>query len=155
MGELFATLEASWLAEWARNARWGYAVLNGTHILGIALLVGAMVPLNLLRLGLDVGLPQAEAARILVPSAMVGLVIAAGTGAVMFASRATQYAGLPVFQAKIALVAAGAALALALTLRHGPRMAGVAPAVLRRHAAVSLGLWVVVLYLGRMIAFAT
>lgn len=154
MGELFATLEASWLAEWARNARWGYAALNGTHIFGIALLVGAMVPLNLLRLGVDVGLPQADAARILVPSAVAGLLLAVGTGAVMFASRATQYAELPVFQAKMALVAAGAMLALALALRHGPRMAGVAPGVLRRHAAISLGLWVLVLYLGRMIAFA-
>lgn len=154
MGEFLLALEATGPAEWARTARWGYAVLNGTHILGIALLVGAMVPLNLLRLGLDVGLAQADAARVLVPTAIVGLLVAIGTGTVMFASRATEYAGIPIFQAKIALVAIGVVLALGLTLRHGIRLVDAAPHALRRDAAISLVLWLVVLYLGRMIAFA-
>ena len=154
MGAFLAALEASGPAEWARNARWGYAVLNGTHVLGVALLVGAMVPLNLLRLGLDVGLAQADAARILVPTAVAGLCLAVATGLVMFASRASEYAGLGIFQAKIALVAAGAVVALSLTLRHGARMADAAPHALRRDAAISLVLWLAVLYLGRMIAFA-
>ena len=51
-------------------------------------------------------------------------------------------------------MAAGAVVALSLTLRHGARMEGVAPGALRRDAAISLVLWLAVLYLGRMIAFA-
>lgn len=154
MPEFFAALENTWLAEWARNARWGYAFLNGTHILGVALLVGAMVPLNLLRLGVDVGLPQREAARVLVPCAIAGLCLAVGTGSVMFASRAGEYAGLGIFRIKMALVALGTLTALVLWVRHGLRMEGAGRAAMRGHAAVSLVLWIAVLYLGRMIAFA-
>ncbi|GAB5376984.1 MAG: hypothetical protein AcusKO_34460 [Acuticoccus sp.] len=153
MGEILAALEASGVAEWARNARWGYAMLNGTHILGVALLVGAMVPLNLLRIGLKAGVSQEAAARILVPCAAAGLCLAIATGAVMFASRAGEYAGLMVFQTKIVLIVVGTGGALVLNLWYGWRMTRARASVQRHHALWSLFLWLVVLYLGRSIAF--
>ena len=153
MVEFLAALEASGVAEWARNARWGYAMLNGTHILGVALLVGAMVPLNLLRIGVKAGVSQEVAARILVPCAAVGLCLAIATGAVMFASRASEYAGLMVFRTKIVLIVVGTGGALALNLWYGWRMTRARASVQRHHALWSLFLWLVVLYLGRSIAF--
>ncbi len=140
------------MAEWARTARWGYAALNGTHILGIALLVGAIVPLNLVRMGLVRAEPDA-AARLLVPFAGAGLVLAVVTGAVMFASRASEYAALGVFQIKIALVLMGVVVALVLHSRHGLYMQRAGRVRMAGHAAVSLTLWIAVLALGRLIAF--
>lgn len=155
MEALLAALEASGPAAWARGARWGYFALNGTHILGVALLVGAMVPLNLLRLGWvgDAIAPE-RAARLLVPFASAGLVLLLLTGAVMFASRAGEYAALPAFQVKMALVAVGILGAGALNLRYGFALQRAGPASRRRHALWSLILWPIVLYLGRAIAFA-
>ncbi|RAH99765.1 hypothetical protein DLJ53_18555 [Acuticoccus sediminis] len=152
MTEIWAALQSSAVAEWARTARWGYAALNGAHILGIALLVGAMVPLNLVRMG-AVRAPAEAAGRLLVPFAGAGLLLAVGTGAVMFASRAGEYAALGVVQAKLTLVVAGAATALLLHARYGLYMQRAGRGRTAVHAAISLVLWVVVLALGRLIAF--
>ncbi|UOM34765.1 DUF2214 domain-containing protein [Acuticoccus sp. I52.16.1] len=156
MDELWAALQASPVAAWARSARWGYAALNGAHIVGIALLVGAMVPLNLVRIGAALGvgrIPAETAARLLVPFAGAGLVLAVGTGAVMFAARAGEYAALGVVQAKLALVGAGTLIALALHARHGRDMQRAGPRRTAAHAALSLVMWLTVLGLGRLIAF--
>ena len=153
MGDVWAALQETGVAEWARSARWGYAALNGAHILGVALLVGAMVPLDLARMRL-IRRPAEEAARLLVPFAGAGLGLAVVTGAVMFASRAGEYAVLDVFRVKVALVLAGTVTALVLHARHGLFMerAGRWPTAV--HAALSLVLWLTVLALGRLIAFA-
>ncbi|MBJ3777912.1 DUF2214 domain-containing protein [Acuticoccus mangrovi] len=152
MEGLLAALEGSGLATWARGARWGYAALSGAHVLGIALLVGAMVPLNLVRLGLG-RVPQEPIARVLVPAAGVGLALAAATGAVLFAVRASEYAALAVVQAKLILVALGTASALVLHAAYGWFMERAGARRRAIHAGVSLVLWLMVLALGRLIAF--
>ena len=43
MDAFAASLEGLALAEWLRYSRWGYAAINATHILGLALLVGSIV----------------------------------------------------------------------------------------------------------------
>ena len=48
---LLADLQATPAAQWLRGARWGYAAVSGGHVLGIALLVGAILPLDLRLLG--------------------------------------------------------------------------------------------------------
>lgn len=152
MESLLAGIEATTVAQWARASRWGYAGLNAAHILGLALLVGAMVPLNLVRLGWR-RVPAQSAARLLVPTAGAGLALAIVTGAIMFASRATEYAAMTVFQAKMALVAFGLASALLLHARYGLTMGLASPRRTAVHAALSLATWLAVLVLGRLIAF--
>ena len=51
MEAFFAALETTAPAQYLRVSRWGYAAVSGAHILGIALLVGAILPLNLRLLG--------------------------------------------------------------------------------------------------------
>jgi hypothetical protein len=55
---LLAAVESTALAEYLRGARWSYAAVNGIHVFGIALLVGAIVPLDLRLLGLWRGVPH-------------------------------------------------------------------------------------------------
>ena len=150
---MLAALEAAGPVAWLRSSRWGYVAVNGSHILGIALLVGAMVPLNLARLGVVTAVPQETLGRVLVPLAGTGLALAAGTGAVLFATRAHEYAALGVVQLKLALILIGTVTALALHWRYGAQMERATPSRLRLHAAASLILWLVVLALGRTIGF--
>ena len=69
MDAVLAALEGSAIAQTLRVSRWGYAAVNATHILGIALLVGATVPLSLRFLGLWRGVSRAGLVRVLAPVA--------------------------------------------------------------------------------------
>lgn len=150
---LLATAEASALADWVRTSRWGYAAVSGAHVLGIALLVGAIVPLDLRRLGAFRAVPHEALARVLTPFAAAGLALAVATGALLLLPRATEYLALSVVQMKLALVAGGGLHALFVHARHGWLALRISPARLALHAAVSLALWPAVLALGRLIAF--
>jgi len=58
-----AALEGTALAQALRVSRWGCAAVNAGHVLGVALLVGAIVPLNLRLLGLWRGVPREPLVR--------------------------------------------------------------------------------------------
>ncbi len=154
MAEVLAALAASDFATALRMSRWLYASVNTAHVLGIALLVGAILPLDLRLLGLWRGVPRDALVRVLVPVAATGLALALTAGALLFATRAPEYAALTVFRVKLALVALGAGAALALHLRHGPRLQHASRATLARAAALSMTCWLGALVAGRMIAFA-
>lgn len=155
MEGLLAALEAGPIVGALRVSRWGYAGVNAAHILGIALLVGAVVPLNLRLLGVWRGVvPRATLVRVLVPVAAAGLGLAVSAGLLLFSVRARQYAGLEIFQLKLALVFLGTAAALAAHLRHGVLLETASASRLRLHAFLSLGCWIGALACGRLIAFA-
>jgi hypothetical protein len=149
-----AALEGTAVARTLRASRWGYAAVNAAHILGVALLVGAIVPFQLRVLGLWPGVPRPLLARVLVPVAAAGLALAAAAGLLLFAVRAREYAGIGFLQAKLALVAAGTLSALALHRAHGFLLETAGDARLVGHAVVSLACWLGALACGRLIAFA-
>jgi len=153
MEALLAALEASPLATATRSDRWVYATVNGAHVLGVALLVGAIVPLDLRLLGAWSGVDRAALARVLSRTAAAGLALAVVTGAMLFASRASEYAEIRVLQAKLALVLAGALVALAARRRYGAALEEASTGRRVAIAVVSLGCWVGALALGRLIAF--
>ncbi len=135
-----------------RNARWGYAAVNAAHIFGIALLFGAITPLNLRLLGLWKSIPRASLARVLAPVAGAGLVLAVIAGLLLFSVRAREYADIGFFQIKLALVVIGTCSALLAHARHGAALEK--GGNLRAHAAVSLLCWTGAIASGRLIAFA-
>jgi hypothetical protein len=151
---LDAVLEAlggSGLAQWLRFSRWGYAAVNTTHVLGIALLVGAIVPLDLRLLGAWRSVPLEPLARTLVPVAATGLLVAITTGALLFITRATEYGALNLFLVKLTLIAAG--VGHALSLNFGPGLLHASPRRRRIAGAMSLSIWLAVLICGRLLAF--
>jgi hypothetical protein len=142
--ETAAALEASSVAQFLKASRWVYPLVNAGHILGIALLVGAVVPM-------DVAVIRGRtvaAVSLLRPWSVAGFVLAVLCGALLFATQATEYVQSPWFLAKmgvLALAALNAAVHFRLD-RFSPRQ--------RRQAAVaSLLLWPTALILGRMIAY--
>lgn len=154
MEALLAALEGTPVAHTLRGSRWLYAAVNAGHIAGIALLVGAIVPLDLRLLGCWRQVPRAPLVRILVPTAASGLALAVLTGALMFSIRAREYAGVSFLQLKLALVATGTIGALALHRAYGLWLEGASESRLARHAALSLLCWPAALLCGRLIAFA-
>ena len=147
--ELFAAIEATALAQHLKVSAWTYPLVNAGHVLGIALLVGAVVPLDLRLLGAWPRVALADAQALLRPVALAGLTLALATGAALFATQARDYAAHEVFLAKIAVL--GLALANALLHLHLTRLSRRRQ---RMAAALSLGLWPSVLLLGRMIGYA-
>lgn len=138
---------------WLRRSRWGYAFVNGTHVLGIALLVGAIVPMDLRLIGLGNALPVAVLARRLIPVAATGLALAVLTGAFMLSLEPVDYLTMPVVQIKLSLVAIGGLSAILTHLRFGWWMADAPARTLRRAGLVSLCCWLPALFAGRLIAF--
>jgi hypothetical protein len=95
---LAAGIEASELAAFLRRSRWTYPVVNAAHLLGVALLVGAVVPMDLRLMGLwrnDIRL--ATVLHLLRPVAASGATLALMTGVLLFTVQATDYVSLPLF----------------------------------------------------------
>jgi hypothetical protein len=142
-----------------RASRWVYPLVNAAHIVGLSLLFGAILPLDLRLLGAWRGVPLHQLSRVLLPVAMAGLTLAAATGFMMFAVSATKYAATPVFLAKLALIAAAVANALLLrlspawTLARVPELDAAPAARLKLAAGFSLALWLAVILCGRFIAY--
>lgn len=151
MDAVAAAVEGLALAEWLRFSRWGYAAVNAAHILGVALLVGAIVPLDLRLLGLWRSVELRPLYRVLSRVAAAGLLLAIVSGTLLFSVRAAEYAAGDLFRAKVALVALGGLHALALHFATG--FPCVARTKRRLAGAVSLLLWPAVLVCGRLLAF--
>lgn len=148
METLAAALEASALAQALRQSRWIYPGINAAHVLGVALLVGAVVPLDLRLLGLWRDIPVQVLGRVLRPVAASGAVLALATGPMLLIVQARDYLALPLFAVKMALVATG--LVQALATRD---LAAAGLARQRRTGALSLALWLGALICGRLLGY--
>ncbi|WP_104203219.1 hypothetical protein [Billgrantia saliphila] len=151
MDALLAWLGETALAEWMRLSRWGYAAINTLHVLGISLLIGTIVALDLRLLGCRRQLPPGELGRLLQPLAVAGLLLAMATGSLLFLADPGGYAESWLFRLKLVLIAL--AVANALWLGLGPGLAGATPRRLRLAGMLSLLLWPAVLLAGRFLAF--
>ena len=88
-----------------RESVLAYPLVNALHIVGIALLFGAIVALDLRLIGWKPEAGPSEAiARLLLPVAIGGLLLAIPAGLLLFATDARAYAASPLFQAKMLLV---------------------------------------------------
>lgn len=148
-----AALERLPAAQALRFSRWTYAAVNTAHVLGVAMLVGAALPLALRLLGLWPGIARADVARLLAPVAAAGLGLAVLSGLALFATRASEYGDLRLLQVKLGLVALGAAAALLAHGRHRPWLGGAGRGQAAVHGLLSIACWLGALVCGRLIAF--
>jgi hypothetical protein len=153
LDETLAAIQASWLSQAIRFSQWRYAAVNTAHILGVALLVGAILPMDLRLLGAWRRLPRCELARVLLPFAFSGLVLAVTAGVMLFVVQAKDYGVHPLFQIKMLVVVTGAAAALVAHARAGLWLDRMTPGQERLHGWVSILCWVGALVCGRMIAY--
>lgn len=138
-------------AIWLQQSATAYLFVNAAHILGIGLLLGAILPLDLRLLGFFRRFPVEVLGPFLVRCAAAGLALALLTGAWLFSVKPGEYLENVAFRWKLLLLA----LALAnVCLQHwGSKGAlGTSPAV-RASAGLSLCLWLSTLVAGRWIGF--
>lgn len=158
MDALAAALQNSALSQLLRSSIWLYPLVNIGHLAGIALLFGAIVPLDLRLMGFFRRTPLEHLGTTLVPVAVTGLVLALLTGSLLFATRPLDYVAEPLFGIKLGLL--GAAVVNALVLRFSPgwRQAGVGLLELpipawRLQGLLSVILWLGVMAAGRLIGY--
>ena len=139
-------------AVWLQQSGTAYLFVNAAHILGIGLLLGSILPLDLRLLGFFRRFPIDVLWPFLVRAGATGLGLALVTGLWLFSVNPAEYFENDAFRWKLVLLAAALAN---VAVQHG-RTKSVAieiGPVTRASAAVSLGLWLCVLVAGRWIGF--
>ena len=157
VGEAAAWLEASLLARTLRGGVWLYPLVNLAHLLGIALLFGAVSVLDLRLVGLWRRVPLGGLAEATIPVAVAGFVLAVLSGAAMVTVQARDYAANPFLWAKFGAVALAGLNALLLHRSRAWAEAGGAQGAGSRRLALaglaSLACWLAAVAAGRMIAY--
>lgn len=156
--EFFNWLEATALAEWVRVSAWGYPLMITLHSVGLAVVVGLAVAIDLRLLGRFRGIPLTSL-RTFFTIAWLGFLVNFLSGAALFASQAaSHYISNVPFLTKIGFVIAGAATIGYLQpavakLGEGTGADSVVPAGAKAAAVISLIVWAGATVTGRLIAY--
>lgn len=148
---LLEALEASAPASFLRGSFFVYPLVNALHILAIGALLTCAVLMDLAILGIGRRLPAATAILYLRPVAVLALLVAALSGALLFSVQPLDYVDNLAFGLKLLLLAVAVLNAGAFILLQ--RRQRLNSAILRALALASLLLWPSVLIAGRFIGF--
>jgi hypothetical protein len=152
IGGVMLAFEHSGLGHAARGTGWLYPLANLVHVLGAALVVGAIATFDI-----HVLHSPREAAIVwhaAIPVAIVGLVFQAASGVVLLSAEASTVVRNPAFQFKMAMLIFALANVALFHRRFGRALKGGTPLDgARTLAAVSLASWILVLLAGRSIAY--
>ena len=129
---------------------WAFPALEAIHIAGIAVLVGNLVLFEARLLGLGSTIAIRPLARLALPLAVAGFVLAAASGLLMFATQPADLLPNPAFRLKMLLILVAGANAVWFHARGSLDRADVPGRLL---AGGSLLLWLAVLACGRAIAY--
>ena len=156
--QFLQALEQSGFAAAIRQSTWAYATANVGHILALTLFAAAVAIMDLRLLGAFAAAPPAAIVRPARRMAVVGLLLMAMTGFMLFAAEATHVASNPVFQIKAVLIGLGIVNALLVARVLAPALdetpaATPLPARVRLAAGLSLAIWLSVAACGRLIAY--
>ena len=161
-GGALGALEGSSLGQAMRQWLWLYPSVEVVHLIGIALLFGSIVVLDLRLLGLSRHIPVRVLARHVLPWTAASFLLIIPSGLLMFLAHASEFAESEVFILKMLLImAAGlnAAVFHSITLRtvdvwDNEAMRRLPPPPSARLAgALSLLIWISVIACGRLLAY--
>jgi hypothetical protein len=129
---------------------WAYPALEIVHIVGIGLLLGNLVLVELRVWGFGASLPLQALARLALRVSLLGFCLAAASGLVMFSSQPDELLANRSFLVKMSLLTLAGINAGVFHVRGGlVKLDGTA----RAQTALSLGLWLGVIICGRWIAY--
>ena len=151
-----AALQESGFAFAIRDSSWIYPTANLTHILGLALLVGSILILDLRLLGLGRWISVDALSRLTTPFSILGICLSLMSGSILFSADAAALATNPVFRLKMSILAFAIANAVLFRLlwqrRIGAWSSGV-PMSAKLQAGLSGLAWLSVASCGRLIAY--
>ncbi len=160
MRDFLSWVESSALGQLMRDAGpWNYAVVNLTHVFGVAALFGSILVLDLRLLGLWRRVPIAALASATVPVGKTGIAVALTTGVLLLATNGSEYIGNPFLLVKFPAIGIGLINVFVLSRTTAWKVLGerelssAEQRQLRMMGGISLVSWVTAVTAGRMIAY--
>jgi hypothetical protein len=138
-----------------RESRWLFAMGETFHFIGLCLMVGGLLIVDLRLLGYIRRVPM-RAALAFLPFVIVGFLINLATGVEFFITDPFMYWPSPAFKLKMVLILLAGLNALVFTVMEHRRVLVLADgddtgAYVKVTAGLSLSLWLAVLLLGRLL----
>ncbi|MDH0358219.1 hypothetical protein [Aeromonas caviae] len=147
-------LQALPLADLIRRSTWAFPAIEVVHLVGIALLFGTIIVVDLALLGVLRAPSLKEAIPSLLTVTKTGAVLVAISGALLFISDPLELWNNPAFRLKIIAIAIAILNALLFQSYLAEKQKTGAGSVLRKVSiGSSLVLWSGILVLGRAIAY--
>ena len=146
------TLARAW-GIYVQDHSWVWPTCETIHFVGLCLLFGAVLVVNLRMLGIGKALLSFSALRQLLPLGMLGFSLNLATGMMFFVATPEQYTGF-LFLLKMSLVAAGALNLLYFMLAGYPDRVGYGDSAglgTKFVAASAIVIWIAVLFCGHML----
>jgi len=161
IADLLAAVEASRLASTIRDSLYLFPLIESLHVIGLSMVFGTIAIIDLRLLGIAwTRRPFTSIASDTLKWTWVAFAVTVMTGLLMFITNADVYFYNLYFQLKMALIAVSGInmLMFELTARRSvdrwDRNASAPPAG-KAVAAISLILWITVIFMGRWIGFTT
>lgn len=133
-----------------RTHPFAYPVLEIIHILGIALLVGNLILLEVRVWGRGQDLPIQSVARLSLTLALIGFTLASFSGLLMFAAQAADLLANRAFVIKMLLLVCAACNAAWF---HGRGSLTLLDGIAKLQVTISMLIWIGVITAGRWIAY--
>lgn len=145
---MFVEIENTTLALWVSTSLWAYPFLLSVHIVGLAIVVGIFTMRDLRLLGLFAAMPACTFKR-LGKLAIIGFILNATSGILLFTSQASVFITSIPFLTKIFFITT--AMILAYLIQNRLRQS-ITPKT-KLLAWASLGCWLIAIIAGRLIAY--
>ena len=154
---MFEWLESTRIALWVGESLWGYPIMLGMHVVGLAIVVGIFVMRDLRLIGCFEGLAYSSLDN-LRNLGWTGFVINAFSGCFLFSSQATIFIESTPFLLKISMIFSAAILGAVIQTRMRDESvawdsAGRAAGSVRALAAASIAMWSGAIIAGRLVAY--
>ena len=152
----FQWCEATWLGQLVRDSLWLFPVIEAVHLLGLSLLGGALLMVDLRLLGLGARNQSiAEIERGARPWLVAGVAVMLSTGSLLFLSEAVKCYHNPSFWVKITTLPFALLFTFAVRQRIASREGFATSWRSRLLATASLALWFTVAAAGRWIGYSS
>jgi hypothetical protein len=154
-------LEATRLGSAIAEGRYAFPIIEGIHLIGLAMAVGLLMLVDLRLMGVFLThVPPRQLHRELLPYVLAGFGVIVLAGVLLLSSEATTVFASPPWPFKLAFIILGAFNALYFEFIISRRPAalpatGPLPASVRSAGAISFFLWVLVIICGRLIPYIT
>lgn len=145
-------LETSALALFVQETLWGYPIILSGHAVGMAILVGIALMVNLRLLGFAPGVPLAPL-KTMVQVSLWGFAINFISGLMLFSADASFFYGNWPFRIKLVLLIVGGYTLWKAYRQLGDSAAGERVPTTRVIPGVAVVAWVGVIVSGRLIAY--
>jgi len=152
--EVFDSLEQTWVGQTIKESLWYFPAIEAVHLLGLAMLGGAILVVDLRMLGFGMSnQPVSYVARSARPWLMTSIVVLLTTGTALFLSEAVKCFYNTSFWVKMIGLAIG--LLFTFTVRNKVAMSdSTGPGTYKLVALFSIAVWLVVAAAGRWIGFS-